>query len=302
MGFLGLLGKKLLSEAATIENVTNAMRNRSKVIINYHTKGKDDNTGSRVIEPVTYGLTKTGNPVIRAYQPYGDTTTKTPGWKMFRLDRISYWEETTAKFDKVPDFNPNELNQDGDETMSVVIMNYRNSGNNTESAVNNANIGPKTKEKVHVQTYGDDILALGKRNLDRINNCIKVDVSNNKKLHNGFNMYTQNTQQEPTAGPKFPDQSYQPSANINGSVQDGDISQEELDNARAQVYGDYQHDLTQDEYDEMSDEVTNPNDERNMNRRDRRWQQSTDNMFKNSKNSWNRELYNMDHEHDDDDV
>ena len=273
MLFLGLLEEKLLRESASVENVVRAMDNHNKVIINYHSKGENKNTGSRIIEPVAYGLTSAGNPVIRAFQPFGDTTTKTPGWKFFRLDRISYWEETNVSFGKIPDYNEDELNADGDKTMSVVIKTYNSTIKPKE--IDNINNGPKTKEKIF-KTKGDNSLELGKRNLELIKqqqkdkifkpqgdksidigkrnlellkNPIKIDLDNNKKVGNNFNMYTNNTQH--TNGPRFADQSYKPitNKNISGSVENGDISQKELDKARNQIYKDYSHELNNNEFD-----------------------------------------------------
>lgn len=85
----------------------------------------DDNTaaGKRTIEVYGFGLTKAGNPVIRAYQLFGDTKTFVPAWKFFRVDRIARWEPTSFRFyspisdrdPSIPKFNPN-----GDATMSTV--------------------------------------------------------------------------------------------------------------------------------------------------------------------------------------
>lgn len=294
MSFLGLLESKLLKEAASIENVMRAMDNHSKVIINYHTKGDNKNTGSRIIEPVAYGLTTAGNPVIRAYQPYGDSTTKTPGWKFFRLDRISYWEETGVKFGKIPDFNMDELNKDGDKTMAVVIKTYNSTiQNDTSSYVNN---GPKTKEKLLMQTQGDNTLNLGKRNLELMKNGIKIDLDNNRKSNNSFNMYTNKTQTTPKSGPRIPDQSYKPQPqpqNISGSSEKGDINPIELQKDREKVYNfnDYSHQLDKNDYTDLLKQQQR--DKYNQKRRDNRWQKSTDNMFKNRKDSDNRKLYNM---------
>lgn len=294
MSFLGLLESKLLKESASIDNVMRAMDNHSKVIINYHTKGDNKNTGSRIIEPVAYGLTTAGNPVIRAYQPYGDTTTKTPGWKFFRLDRISYWEETGVKFGEIPDFNMDELNKDGDKTMAVVIKTYNSTTqNDTSSYVNN---GPKTKEKLLMQTQGDNALNLGKRNLELMKNGIKIDLDNNRKSNNSFNMYTNKTQTTPKSGPRLPDQSYKPQPqpqNISGSSEKGDINPIELQKNREKVYNfnDYSHQLDKNDYTDSLKQQQR--DKYNQKRRDNRWQKSTDNMFKNRKDSDNRKLYNM---------
>ena len=196
MGFLGLLEHKLLKESASVENVVRAMDNHHKVIINYQTDGGNEHTGSRIIEPVTYGLTKAGNPVVRAYQPFGDTTTNVPSWKFFRLDRITYWEETSADFGKIPDYNIDELNKYGDKTMSVVIKNYLSTEKN--SGDDSMNAGPKTKEKIH-KTSGDTSLDVGKRNLELLRNPIKIDLDD-KKGKSGYRIYTDKTPN--TTGPR----------------------------------------------------------------------------------------------------
>lgn len=301
MVFGGLLEEMLLMESASVENVVKAMDNHSKVIINYHSDGKDEHSGTRVIEPITYGLTKAGNPVIRAYQPYGDTTTTAPGWKMFRLDRISYWEETQEKFYNVPKLPGQDANLDGDETMATVIKTFRSTmGNNATNAIN---LGPKTKEKVYARTSGDDTVQLGARNLKSQEKGIKVDIDNNRKANSSFNMYTNNTPDE--KGPRLPGQSYKPQQN-------NDVDPNELERARAQVkydsanvddrlsdkyWSDYEHALSQEEQDQMDmDMATMDNPDKNMQQRDRRWQNSVDNGFKNRKDSGNRILYNMDKE------
>lgn len=301
MVFGGLLEEMLLMESASVENVVKAMDNHSKVIINYHSDGKDEHSGTRVIEPITYGLTKAGNPVIRAYQPYGDTTTTAPGWKMFRLDRISYWEETQEKFYNVPKLPGQDANLDGDETMATVIKTFRSTmGNNATNAIN---LGPKTKEKVYARTSGDDTVQLGARNLKSQEKGIKVDIDNNRKANSSFNMYTSNTPDE--KGPRLPGQSYKPQQN-------NDVDPNELERARAQVkydsanvddrlsdkyWSDYEHALSQEEQDQMDmDMATMDKPDKNMQQRDRRWQNSVDNGFKNRKDSGNRVLYNMDKE------
>lgn len=302
MVFGGILEEILLNESASVENVVKAMDNHSKVIINYHSNAKDDNTGTRVIEPITYGLTKAGNPVIRAYQPYGDTTTHTPGWKMFRLDRISYWEETKEKFYNVPNIPGQEANLDGDETMATVIKTFRSTMGN--DATNALNVGPKTKEKVYARTSGDDIVQLGARNLKSQEKGIKVDLDNNKKANSSFNMYTDNTPEE--KGPRIPGKSYKPQTNGTSD----DVDPKELERARAQVkydsadvddklsdkyWSDYEHALSQEEQDQADMDMKDMNrPDRNMQRRDNRWEKSTDTGFKNRKDSGNRLLYNMD--------
>lgn len=309
MGFLGILDRKLLAESASVENVTRAMDNHSKVIINYRSKGKDEHTGSRVIEPVAYGLTKAGNPVIRAYQVYGDSSTRNRGWKFFRLDRISYWEETSVKFDRVPDMVGDELNQDGDDTMSVVIKTY--SSTVKSDATNAINSGPKTKEKVYAATKGDRTVNIGASNLNTLRNgAIYVDLQNNQKANNQFRLMTKQDKAYDT-GPRVTTQDELSPRNISlgkdGSVENGDISQEELDKAREAVYSnpnsEYMHTYTPEEWEQIEKDMAIMNRKNYQNKdlsvskrkyeREHNWEKAVDRMFKNRKGSMNRELYNM---------
>lgn len=133
-----LLREILLEESVSVEDITDAIDNHTRVIMNYNsTRGEGNNTGPRVVEVYAYGLTKAGNPVIRAFQPYGDTTSRVPSWKMFRLDRIDNWNPTNQSFSRpasdyykgLGDFNPN-----GDNTMSIVYKVAKFDGNNDNSS------------------------------------------------------------------------------------------------------------------------------------------------------------------------
>ncbi len=336
--FKGLLQEVLLRESATPEQVCKAIDNHSYVIINYHTKGEDDNTGSRIIIPVAYGLTSASNPVLRAYQPIGDTTTSTNRWKYFRLDRISYWEETTKNFheddlpkeyDNVGVFNPN-----GDNSMQIVnhIVNF----SNKSDATNGVNVGPKTQEKIKATsmskvatTSGDEQVKLGAKNIKNQQANIRVDLDNNRKANSSFNMYTDNTP-EISSGPRMSDKSYKP-RNATNTQGNNDIDKEQLKKLRQTVqnidrkdilnnddiwsqtqneptFSDYSHEWTDDEMAQAQF------DKKLMNREP--WQNkdfsvsrrkldrynnglsSSDRMFKNRKDSGNRVLYNMEHDED----
>jgi hypothetical protein len=56
--------------------------------------------GYRNIEVYDYGLSKalTPNPIIQAYQLNGVSETDSPGWKTFRLDRITSWRPYPSFF------------------------------------------------------------------------------------------------------------------------------------------------------------------------------------------------------------
>ena len=144
--------KELLQEDVSVEEVNDAINNTYEVEINYHSNGDNIATGRRIIQPVAYGLTKSGNPVIRAFQPYGDTTTSIPAWKIFRMDRIRNCKHLKLKIFSEPPgtysadgiFNPN-----GDKTMSTV---YTIAKFNKNSPVNNKieikNTGPVKKSDI----------------------------------------------------------------------------------------------------------------------------------------------------------
>lgn len=150
--------KRLLEEAflyesiATVTNVNDAIDNLTQVEIRYNSGGESVATGRRVIYPVAYGLTKSGNPVIRAFEPYGDTKTRVPAWKFFRLDRIKKWRPLKKSFKGV---ELRGFNENGDETMSVVYniadikgrpktVQFPTIGN---QPITKSDISPKEREK-----------------------------------------------------------------------------------------------------------------------------------------------------------
>jgi len=135
-----IYSKLFLAEGVSVSSVTDAIKGRYKVTINYKGDPKHGIApGLRTIETYVYGLTKAGNPCIRAYQPYGDTASKVPSWKLFRLDRIISWKPTFGLITRpAPKFNPN-----GDGSMSKVfsIINFK-------TPVNTNNVdGPKQSFK-----------------------------------------------------------------------------------------------------------------------------------------------------------
>lgn len=104
----------------TAKAINTAIDNHWSAVIRYNSKGKGKHLQSRIIFPVAYGLTKAGNPVVRAYQASSqDTTTKAPAWKFFRVDRILGWKnmkDTFVDTSKLAGFNST-----GDMTMSQVF-------------------------------------------------------------------------------------------------------------------------------------------------------------------------------------
>ena len=107
----------LLREDASVDAINNAVNNMHPVHILYNGPSGAGN-GERVIYPVAYGISTAGNPVVRAFQPQGSTSSEVPAWKFFRIDRIKKWEN-----DNSTTFNPEELNgfnEDGDEQIETL--------------------------------------------------------------------------------------------------------------------------------------------------------------------------------------
>lgn len=95
------LTEDIINESVSGDEVINAIDNKTGVLITYN--GEDnEHTGTRYIEPYVYGVTSRNNPVIRAYQYYGDTKSGTPDWKLLRLDRIESWKPTQNHFEIEP--------------------------------------------------------------------------------------------------------------------------------------------------------------------------------------------------------
>jgi hypothetical protein len=120
------LYKKLngfLKEGVDPEVVKQAIRNKKYVEMYYDdTKPGDEGNprGKRIIMPLDIGLTKAGNPVIRAYQVNGgNSRSGAPDYIYPRLDRVVSWREMNKTYDAPPD---DRYNYYGDKSMSRVDM------------------------------------------------------------------------------------------------------------------------------------------------------------------------------------
>lgn len=113
------LYKQIINESVSRDKVLSAIENKDLIRVTYDNEA----TGPRTIQVYAFGDSKAGNPIIRVYQPFGDTETEIPTWKTFRLDRIMSWTVLNKKFYKpvsdydtsIPSFNPS-----GDDTMRTV--------------------------------------------------------------------------------------------------------------------------------------------------------------------------------------
>lgn len=145
-----------INESVNIGPVADAIEKRWIVKIKYKVSN-DDRFGveERVIMPVAYGVSKAGNMVLRAYQPMGDTKTKVPHWKLFRLDRIVSWK---ALRNEIMHSAPNEdYNPFGDKTMRRV---YRNADFKRSRYTNTA-LSDINRERRSRQPIENNRLVLG---------------------------------------------------------------------------------------------------------------------------------------------
>lgn len=118
--------KGLILEIASSSTIVDAIKKRRRVII-YYEGDEPGGNGLRIIEPVCYGYSKTGNPVLRAWDLEGAShraylgQKPLPSWRLFRLDRIQFIRPTTEFFDSPqPNYNPL-----GDRSMSRIIINAK---------------------------------------------------------------------------------------------------------------------------------------------------------------------------------
>ena len=112
----------LILETANRQEVETAIENHQTARIYY----EGDETlarGWRWVEPYVLGLSKAGNLILRAYQIQGVTDTEQPGWKTFRIDKISNWVKTPKTFyspisDR--DSRAPKYNENGDRSMITI--------------------------------------------------------------------------------------------------------------------------------------------------------------------------------------
>lgn len=117
--------KLLLEVSVDIWNdkIIDAVNNMRKMQITYDDEQGGKGKNNRYILPVAYGLSKAGNPVIRAYETMGSSKRgltnppnkrEFPKWKMFRVDRIrsiSIGKRSFADYEDI--LKAEDLNQDG---------------------------------------------------------------------------------------------------------------------------------------------------------------------------------------------
>lgn len=152
--------KSLILEIAAKDSVIKAIKNRDVVVI-YYDGDEPGGRGLRTIEPVCLGRSKADNEVLRAWDLEGASHTgykgeqPIPGWRIFRLDKITSFKPTGEKFNTPrPGYNPN-----GDKTFSSVVINAKFDDSPQTPDVNiDEIISNKLKEinDTFTRRYGDD--------------------------------------------------------------------------------------------------------------------------------------------------
>ena len=116
--------KNLILEIASIDTIVDSIKQKRRVII-YYDGDEPGGKGLRIVEPVCYGYSKAGNPVLRAWDVEGSShraylgEKPLPSWRLFRVDKIITLRPTAEKFNEMrPNYNPS-----GDKSMERVIIN-----------------------------------------------------------------------------------------------------------------------------------------------------------------------------------
>ncbi len=114
--------KEIILENVNRSQVEDALDKRKRVRIFYR-GDENEVSGYRNIEPYVLGLSKSDNPILRAWQVNGVTDTESPMWKTFRLDKITEWRPYPSYYNSEPrDRFPSapEYRQNGDDGMTVI--------------------------------------------------------------------------------------------------------------------------------------------------------------------------------------
>lgn len=115
----------LLTEISTQNDqmIIDAIKKMRRVRIVYNDQEHDyRGKRTRYILPVAYGISKSGNPVIRAFQTAGSTKRGNGKWKFFRLDRIISWSNSTRSFKRFAEFLKSQnLNLNWDDGMTKIF-------------------------------------------------------------------------------------------------------------------------------------------------------------------------------------
>lgn len=209
---------KILTEEVDVNQVTQALTNHNYVMINYEGDRESKiHKGKRIIQIYAYGLTKAGNPCIRAYQINGDTFRGEPLWKLFRLDRILSWKTLSQTFVEPPkeqgwrdkkNILPPEFNKDGDGSMPIVYQLASFDNVSPEDKAENAKNNLINGDNVNINLFNRNEKGQFGHGYNYLKRNMKTDNERPEDLLNNDKYWKENDNEaNPTTGPIGKDKS-----------------------------------------------------------------------------------------------
>ena len=137
--FEGIKSLRLLNEAVDSNIIEKAINNQQYVYL-YYSGDKENQKGARVVKPFVYGTNKkNGNTYLRAWEESGKSHTfyrkdppprpdhdkftdyhgTSPGWRMFRIDKIITILPTGKRFNVARDGYPPKYKAENDKVLDV---------------------------------------------------------------------------------------------------------------------------------------------------------------------------------------
>jgi predicted DNA-binding transcriptional regulator YafY len=98
--------KQLITEQQKSSVISNAIRNKQTAKISYNSENSSGR-GMRIIEPAELGYNAKGELLVRAWQVSGASFSRSvmkapiPGWRSFKLDRITGWRNTGEEYQDI---------------------------------------------------------------------------------------------------------------------------------------------------------------------------------------------------------
>lgn len=115
--------KDIITAINKVLRVRISYDDKKKGPVYYNGRAIPPNKGkkTRYILPVAYGLTKDGKRAIRAYQTMGSTKRGAPKWKLFLVDNIFAWNNSSTSFKQYGEtLKKLGLNTEGDKHMTTL--------------------------------------------------------------------------------------------------------------------------------------------------------------------------------------
>lgn len=183
--------KDIISAINNVVRVRISYDDKKKGPIYYNGRVIPPNKGkkTRYILPVAYGLTKNGKRAIRAYQTMGSTKRGAPKWKLFLVDNIFSWTNSSTTFKQYGEtLKKLGLNTEGDKDMTTLyaISPFCNSNIPVSKTTNPIDTDPITKIDVNPttkQTQSPDIV---NKTDDFVPSSLKTKPSIDNKQTNAY--------------------------------------------------------------------------------------------------------------------